>query len=149
MRVTCYTDASWSERDGGAWAVWIRSDAGRIVRQGLCPPWVRDSTLAELSAIYAALYLSVRAWGGAVREVLVVSDSRDALRFAAEDTPPARGQRARALQRKIRELAEAHGVVLLGRWVKAHQRGTADTAAYLNNECDRLAKRRRRAGRKA
>jgi hypothetical protein len=149
MRVTCYTDASWSEREGGAWAVFVHSEAGRIVQEGLCPPWVRDSTLAELSAIYAAVYLSVRTWGDAVREVVVVSDSRDALRLAGEGTPPARGQRARGLQRKIRELAATHRLSIHCRWVKAHQRGALDTAAALNRECDRMAKRRRRAGRKA
>ncbi len=143
MHVTCYTDASFSTRQGGAWAVWVRSDRGRIVRRGRCPAWVRDPNLAELAAIYAGVYLALTRWRGSVRHVLVRSDSQWAVAVAAgEATKPPR-KPARRLQRKLRALVEEHGASLECRWVPGHRPRQESTAAYLNDACDRLAKEAR------
>src|SRR5438309_4046837 len=78
MWVTAYTDASYrpisrerrrAERAAGipshpgGWAVWVRSDLGRIVRNGPCPDFVHDSNSAELYAVYMAVKLTIETWG--------------------------------------------------------------------------------------
>ncbi|MCG8424032.1 MAG: RNAse HI domain-containing protein [Proteobacteria bacterium] len=136
--VTCYTDASWSPRKGGGWAVWLRSGQGRIVRRGPCPPYVTSSYEAELAAIFAGIYLAANAWGALVRGITVYSDCRAALEILTPEARPARAMAGR-LQGKIRGLLNRYAVELETRWVKGHQPISAGTAAYLNRQCDRLA----------
>jgi ribonuclease HI len=148
MWVTAYCDASFArvgrERHGG-WAVWLRSSAGRLTRQGVCPPWVRDSVAAELAAIFAAVHLSVVTWRG-VAGVLVCSDCQPALDLAAfQRTATAGG--SRRLQERLRALTITHEVAIHMRWVKGHRRPSAGTSAFLNDWCDRSAKASRRAKR--
>ena len=139
--VTCYTDASFTRRAGG-WGVWLRSARGRIVRQGACPPYVKSSDQAEMAAIFAGIYLAHRAWGAAVRGLVVYTDSQAAIGFLSKEAPRARVQRkapgVMRLREKIQALAEEHGIELDLRWVKGHQR-TNTVRAYLNQQCDRLA----------
>src|SRR5262245_50108102 len=104
MWVTCYTDASFSRRQGGAWAVWLRSAEGRIVRSGACPDYVRDATGAELCALYAGVYLAVTGWPGLVRGILLRSDSQDALRLSAADARRAKNRSHRRVQDLLRQL---------------------------------------------
>jgi ribonuclease HI len=146
MWVTCYTDAS-LDKHAGAWAVWIRSSHGRIVRSGACPPYVKDSNAAELAAIYAGIHLALRAWPGETRGILVCSDSQVALRLASPAAPIASGKRQdfRRLQLKIRAAVAAARVELKTRWVKGHRSPKSDTTAYLNHQCDRFAYRHRAA----
>jgi ribonuclease HI len=147
--VTLYTDASYSPHKGGAWAVWLRSTRGRIVRSGRCPNYVRNSNDAEFAAIYAGIYLAICAWGREVTGVLVRSDSEGALALARSAARPARTRRMRGLQTKLRRLVEPSQVELELRWVKGHQPKSASTAAWLNGYCDRLARKRRRETRPA
>lgn len=148
MSVTCYCDASWSKQTGGAWAVWIRSQEGRIVRHGRCPKYVKTSSDAELAAIYAAMYLAVRTWGRRVGKVLVRGDCQSALAVALEapDDRPGRYATTR-LQYRIHELIRMNGIKVETRWVRGHQEPSKSTAAYLNHQCDVLAWKTRRAGR--
>jgi ribonuclease HI len=142
MWVTCYTDASYSDRDGGAWAVWLRSDRGRIVRSGTCPQYVTDSTCAELSAIFAGVFLAVRTWPD-THALLVCSDSQSALALAHPEAKRARKAANRKLQDKLQELLRQRKIELCFRWVKGHQPARAGTAAWLNRSCDKRARRAR------
>lgn len=144
MWVTCYTDASFTKRTGGSWAVWLRSERGRVVRSGKCPSYVRCSSAAELAAIYAGVFLAVREWGPSVRGLWLRSDSQDALRLADAAARPPRNPGLRILQQKLRTLVADHDLSLECRWVKGHQPRTASTAAWLNVQCDKLARRRTR-----
>ena len=143
MWVTLYADASFSPKDGGGWGVWIRSERGRIVQRGKCPPYVLSSGAAELCAIYVGVHLALRAWGAEVRGVFVRSDSQEALLCAMPTAPLARNDAMRRLQRRLRALLGS-GVELHTRWVKGHQGAARGTAAYLNTAVDRLARRGRK-----
>jgi ribonuclease HI len=142
--VTLYADASFNRAQGGAWAVWLRSARGRIVRSGKCPPYVRDANSAELAAIYAGVYLACRAWPQVVRGLLVRSDSQTALRLTEPSSDLSKNPASRALQRKLRALVGAKKLVVQCRWVQGHQPKKRSTAAYLNGACDARAKGARR-----
>ncbi len=143
MWATCYTDASFTER-ASAWAVWLRAEDGRMIRHGPCPPYVHDSTGAELAAIYAGVVLATRRWGRSLEGVWVRSDSRGALDLARPGSKTARVESHRRLQAKLHSLIEARGVAIDCRWVRGHQALAAGTQAYLNRMCDRLAVRERK-----
>jgi hypothetical protein len=144
MWVTCYTDASYSPRKGGGWAVWLRCDQGRLIREGRCPGYVKNSTHAELAAMFAGVLLALRSWGRQVEGITLHSDSRGALAALDSKAPLARKDRAvRRLQEKLRALSSAHELSLEGRWVKAHLPATTSTAAFLNGKCDQAARRAR------
>jgi len=144
MWVTAYCDASWSRRQRGAWAVWLRSNAGRLARHGACPGYVIDSVSAELAAVFAAIHLSVAAWGDRVKGVLVCSDCQTALELTDVDRPLSRNKAIRRLQQRIRALVKASTLALRRRWVRGHRPSSMGTTAFLNNWCDRAARRARR-----
>jgi ribonuclease HI len=139
LLVTCYTDASFSESRGARWAVWLRSDEGRIVRSGRCPDYVVTSTNAELSAILAGVHLALSRWV-ATRVILVRSDCKTALALA-DGSGRARDPAAQRLHGKIQGLLARAGVEIRCGWVKAHQPSATSRAAFLNNACDRLARK--------
>lgn len=150
MWVTCYADASYSRVDGGAWAVWMRGGAERLVKSGACPPYVRDSTAAELAALYAGAFLATQRWGPRVRVIAFRSDCSGALELADPQRPLSQNAACRRLQGKLRELVATHGLELHCRWVRGHQPIAQGTAAFLNARCDALARKSRRAaGRRA
>jgi ribonuclease HI len=141
MWVTCYTDASFDGHTG-AWAVWIRSSRGRIVRSGACPPYVKDSNAAELAAIFAGIHLALREWPGKVRGILICSDSQVALSLASPEASLVTSEKNpsfRRLQLKIRTALADAQVELQTRWVKGHRSPKSGTTAYLNHQCDRFA----------
>lgn len=144
MWATCYADASFS-RKRGAWGVWLRCERGRIVRNGTCPPYVKDANAAELAALFAGMYVATSTWSPALRGISLRSDSQAAIALADPSVKLARRDSYRRLQTKIRELVLAHSLELDLRWVRGHQPIANGTIAYLNRECDRLAKRARRA----
>jgi ribonuclease HI len=121
---------------------------GRAVHRGTCPLYVRDSNAAELSAIYAGIYLACRIWPSTTG-VLVCSDSQSALAAAVLAAPLSSDPAMRRLQQRLRELANREHLQLHFKWVKGHQRVSASTSAWLNNQVDRLAGRTRRAARSA
>jgi ribonuclease HI len=142
--VTVYADASFNPVEGGGWGVWVRSERGRFVRRGKCPPYVKTSGEAELAAIYAGVCLALRAWKGEVRGFFVRSDSQEALFHAVPAAPLSRAPAVRRLQQKLRELLGPR-IEVHAKWVKGHQKPSNGTAAYLNAACDKLAKRGRRS----
>lgn len=137
---TLYADASWGHRSGkGGWAVWIASDAGRIIRAGPCPAYCSDANDAELVAIFAGLHLIATHWP-TYRTVLVRSDSQDALNRLRRPSPPRRP----AMQPLAAKLED-----LLGRfedvqpfWVRGHQ-GTGTRPGYVNDKVDELSRQAR------
>ncbi|MCU0691584.1 MAG: hypothetical protein MUF54_09295 [Polyangiaceae bacterium] len=144
MFVTCYTDASYSPAAGGSWAVWLRSDQGRLVRSGPCPDWIGDSVAAELAAIFAGIYLAVRTWGPTVKTVLVRSDCQAALGLADCTAQLSRRPPLRRLQERTRAAVARGGICLMLRWVPGHQSARSSTWSWLNVRCDRLAKEARK-----
>lgn len=148
MWVTSYTDASFERKAGGAWAVWLRSDAGRAVHRGACPPYVRDSNAAELSAIYASVYLACRIWPSTTG-VLICSDCQSALAAAEPSAPLSWASAIRRLQQRLREVVNTEHLELRFKWVKGHQSANTSTSAWLNNQVDHLAGSTRRAARSA
>jgi len=143
MWVTCYADASYSKRKGGGWAVWLRSDQGRVVRDGHCPAYVKSSIHAELAAIYAGMFLAVCTWGEHVEGITVNSDSSVALDLVDCHADLSADPSARRLQERIRALVEKRSLKIERRWVKAHRDPEVGTAAYLNHQCDRRARKAR------
>lgn len=145
MNVTCYADASWSKKTGGAWAVWLRSDAGRLVRGGQCPSYVKGSAQAELAAIFAGMFLAVRHWGAEVGSILICSDCVSALDAIDPEAPLSKRKDVRRLQGRVRALVQEHGLRVETRHVRGHQDPDKNTPSFLNTQCDRIANRTRRA----
>ncbi|MEI7891749.1 MAG: ribonuclease H family protein [Myxococcales bacterium] len=144
MLVTLYTDASYSQSRGSGWAVWLRSNRGRIVRYGECPPYVSSSHDAELSAIFAGVYLARSSWPDATR-ILVCSDCKGALDQIAAHLTRARHSSTARLLTKIDKLVAGSGVTLDCRWVKGHQNPSNGVGAWLNVRCDALSRLGREA----
>lgn len=144
MLTTLYCDASFCPHtNAGGWGVWLRSDRGRIVRGGKCPDYVRHPYEAELTAIFAGIWLAKKQWPE-TETVLVRSDCRDALALVQGTDPTydpdaGRHRGSRALCAKIRELRQATGLRTIQRWVKGHQAGD-DPPAWLNRTVDEIAR---------
>jgi len=145
MWVTLYADASFSPSDGGGWGVWLRCERGRIVRRGKCPAFVKNSSEAELAAIYAGMSLALREWGNDVRGFQVRSDSQEALLqlHVVTGARLSRLPRVRRLQMQLKALL-GPDIGIETKWVKGHRDPSSGSAAYLNDACDRLAKRGRK-----
>ena len=147
MKTTLYTDASVDThtRTGG-WGMWAKSDIGRIVRGGVIhPKFCGDSTHAEMAAVFAGLHVVLRAWGDDLTEVLVRSDNNTVTRLlSSEGTRMRCYRRHPELKDLVDRITEKLGdkVRLIPAWVKGHQTGWS-TPAYVNDECDRQARRYR------
>jgi hypothetical protein len=123
--------------------VWLRTEHGRLKRSGACSDSIRTSTNAELAAIAAGIQLALRTWGDTVQVIDVRSDCRAALAIA-EGTGRARNATALQLHERIQRQLRQHAVELRCGWVKAHQPSGASRAAFLNNQCDAMARGRPR-----
>lgn len=144
MWVTAYCDASFSPAQGGAWAVWLTSAEGRVVKRGSCPNYVHDSNAAELAALFAAVFLGCRAWPGKVKGIVLRSDSQSALYHATPTAKLARNDSLRRLQTRLRALQQEFEVVIETQWVRGHQPRSTSSQAFLNGACDELANKTRR-----
>lgn len=138
MWTTLYTDASfYPDSKQGGWAIWARSELGRMIRSGSCPQYVVDSNDAELCAMYAGIYLVGKHWPQTER-ILICSDSTTALSLLKYRERSSREVPAR-LQGLVQGVCSQHGFKLVPRWVKGHS--SANTIqAYLNNKCDEFAR---------
>lgn len=138
MLTTLYCDASFcpTTRVGG-WAVWLRSDKGRLIESGTLPGYIEESFEAELAAIYAGVYRAVTRWPE-TEAVFVRSDCETAfIKLDRPDTTWRPG--AVRLVEKVLGLRDEHKIRLVKGWVKGHQRGHS-TEAYLNRRVDHLAR---------
>ena len=146
MLTTLYCDASFCPHHlVGGWAIWLRSEQGRIVEDGPTPDYCDQSNEAELAAIYAGIYRTSKRWP-TTTAILVRSDCQTALELMDKKYRP-RSRGAHRLASKIHRLQEEGGFRLIPRWVKGHQRGNK-TDAWLNNKVDELARKVMEAERK-
>lgn len=134
---TLYTDASWCQDLGGAWAIWLRSEKGRIVQSGKCPPEIFDPTLAEFYAVLMGVQIASKAW--AAQAVLINSDCMAVVQGLGSKYRWSSSKAVRRLQDKILRT----GPLLRTKHVKAHTRGQ-DIRSYLNRQVDRLANQARK-----
>lgn len=139
--VTVHADASFGNGKGG-WAVWVKTLQGRVVRSGVCPEYVKHSGHAELSAIYAGIYVAVTAFPSC-NGVLVRSDCFGALRDLERRTEASGDEAVQRLRDKIIEALGPRWLRI--KWVKGHGDGNK-VESYVNNTCDRLARRARKSG---
>lgn len=142
MLVTLYCDASWlPEHNVGGWAVWLRSEQGRVIRSGTTPDYCTMAFEAELAAVFAGIHLARRHWND-TSKVIVCSDCEQALWLMTGRLSPSRYASSRLMSRIRKESKE---IRLVPKWVKGH-RVTGGTDAYLNRRVDQMA---RKAARKA
>ena len=136
---TLYCDASFCPHQlVGGWAIWLRSEQGRIVEDGPIPDYCTQSHEAELAAIYAGIYRTVKRWP-MTEAILVRSDCQTALELMGQKYRP-RSRAAHRLVGKVQKLKTHHNLRLIPRWVKGHQTAKK-TDAWLNNKVDELARK--------
>lgn len=143
--VTVYSDASWGE-GGGAYGLWLKSDWGCWVGRDKSPPWVHGSNCAEMDGLYAGMRIAMQRWGHhGVVGVLFCCDSQTALRWArGEGSAPKRPHDVRMVN-LFRAWRDHYGIRIRTKWVRGHQDPNKSTAAYLNDQTDRLANAARKA----
>jgi ribonuclease HI len=107
---------------------------------------VKQSSEAELAAIFAGVHLAIEAWKPELRGVFVRSDALDVVHLL-HGKSRIRSPAMRRLHARLSELTEQHGVAISARWVKGHRNPKSGTSAFLNAACDRLAGQLRRAKR--
>lgn len=136
--VTLYCDASHSDRDGAGWSIWLRSDKGRIIRSGKCPPEIQDATLAEFYAAEMGVTIARDEMGA--EAVQINSDCQAVVNGLGSLYSWSRRKDIRKIQNRILRA----GVKLRTKHVKAHT-GGQDVRSYLNRRCDQAAKRVRKS----
>lgn len=129
---TLYCDASFSKEHGGAWSIWLRSEKGRIVRSGKCPPEIYNSLLAEFFAAYQGVAIARSEWE--TDGVQINSDCLAVVDGLGSGYRWSSNKDVRKIQDKILRL----GATLRTKHVKAHT-GLSDTRSYLNRKCDKFA----------
>jgi ribonuclease HI len=134
---TLYCDASFSPNDGGAWACWLRSDAGRDISKGICPPHIIDSNLAEMHAVLEGIVRARSIWGN-LAGILVKTDSQTAVNILKFRAPKHRRRDYAALQTHVVS-ALAPNVRIRMQWTPGHQHPDT-TAAWINDRVDNLAR---------
>jgi ribonuclease HI len=145
--ITLYTDASFHPKEGGGWACWLRSSLGRVVRQGVCPPEVRDNNLAEMHAIWMGITIGMETWAKAgIEGFHVKTDSTVAISVLKYGARPPRQHASKLYQERVRALLSPDIRIKLV-WVKGHQSGDG-VQAWLNNKVDSLSRDSRLKGSK-
>lgn len=145
MWVTAYVDASFHQADGGGWAIWLRSESGRVVDQGRCVAAV-DSLAAELEAIVVAVERALAEWPHTTG-VLIRSDCQGALALAnlKSRRAPTSKPHAALVERLRKAVLSGGGPVYLRlTWVKGHQNPKVGVQAYLNNAVDHRSRNARK-----
>lgn len=142
MWVTCYTDASWDQRERkGGWAYMIRSELGWFKKNGPTPRWVTCNNSAEMSAIVAGVYRAIREWPG-TQGVGVRTDSEIAihyLRYYPYDKEFRRQDWVR-IRRLLYGVLDEHECRIRFVHVKGHQPRHASDQAKLNGNVDYWAR---------
>lgn len=166
--LTLFCDASLDPAVGAAgWGAWAKRDAWRSGQTmgGVFKNLIYTSHEAELCAVANALSrLEADDAFVGVSTVMIQSDSVRAMQMILSRVPgsrtsdhgdscPVRRTRAKptALEKKaikrILDFAVEHGVGLVVRHVKGHQKG--DKRQWVNRQCDSIAKRHMREARAA
>lgn len=136
MWVTLYTDASVSPKLS-TWAIWARSEKGRIVEGGACPEHVTDSNVAELYAVQIGIETIVQQWSP-VTGIQINSDSLTVCNALYPWSTTHNNLHIRAVQDKIREFLASKTIRVRLKHVKGHQRPDG-VREYLNVRCDQIA----------
>lgn len=138
--VTVYTDASWCSPDKSGWSAWIRytEEPKRVIASGICPPGTKDSSIAELIAIYEGIMKALDTWPS-ITGVGVKSDCQIALRWADRSQKSDRRD-VRPLVKQLHKVLKKRNVRLRCSWVKGHQNDKS-VPTYLNNQVDALARK--------
>ena len=135
--VTVYTDASF--KDGvGAWACWIRSGKGRIVRSGSCPKDIKTSNQAEFYAVQQAFQI-IQAELPKTKGIFLNADSLLVVEKLPLNSKEIQGA-SKYQQRACHEILRFTNWQLKVRHVKSHQK-VNDSKTYLNSKVDELAKK--------
>jgi ribonuclease HI len=114
------------------WSVWLRSDRGRVVLKGECPPDIRDSTMAELYAAVQAVELAKQSWPE-TSAVLLNMDSTGAINKITGRV----GDSGKLLP-LLRRL-HSHGLKIRCKHIRGHRPSGDSVRTYLNQQVDKLA----------
>jgi len=140
MWVTAYTDASFRpEVNRGGWAVWLRSERGRVIRSGQCPSTIGDSMCAELYAIIMAIELTLAEWKD-TKGIQLNTDCKSLVHRLYPWSDPFTREDLEALRLHAREVTEAAGIRLRVKHVKGHSAGDG-TRTYLNDQVDKISRK--------
>jgi len=156
MWVTVYTDASYCHDTSVAtWSFWARSSAGRIVQDGPCPRFVRDSNAAEMMAIYKATVVVLQKWHNQeIEGLLFNTDSLNAIHYlkyksSVELNPQNKKKEYMRIRQELYVLLDKVDCKIKFKHVKGHQRKGKNVRTWLNNTVDERAKARLEKGRAA
>lgn len=147
--IGAYADASWdsnnSAKNLGGYAFWLRMPSRRVIRWGVTPPKVKNSSVAEAAAIFAAVAYA-RRYMHEVRGMTVKSDCKsivDAFKAKTSRDPVVHEWITRAYA-----FAAEYKIDLRFAWVPGHK-GDSSTQSYLNRAVDKhagVARRSRKSG---
>lgn len=136
MWVTAYTDAGF-KKGKGTWAIWLRSELGRVVECGKCPDFVDTSTSAELWAAWTAVLRARETWSS-TRGVLVNSDCLTVVEALRPDACKEYNRDSfSSVRRLVFEFLELHEMRIRTKHVRGHGNGK-NVRSYLNNQVDLL-----------
>ena len=145
---TIITDASWCPNThAGGWAAWVVNSGIRQKMSGELQKYV-SSFDAECAAITNGFFLAHKT-GLLVRKgkVIIQSDCTHALEVLIDQGRTSNP----AVSKMIAQLSEYHNLYkyeIESRHVKGHQDPSKDARTFVNNWCDREAKRHMREMRK-
>ena len=140
MWVTLYTDASFNGTEG-TWAIWLRSEKGRIVKSGKCPATVDDNNAAEMYAVLVGVTVALREWAvtDKIFGIQINSDSHVVCTALYQWSKPNRHPTIARIQTKIRAILTEQDIRVRAKHVRGHQRSD-NVRSWLNNRCDRMAR---------
>lgn len=141
--VTINTDAAFhSEFKVGAFAFWIVSDMGRVIKSGSLRDKVNNATEAELKCILNAFYtLKQQKWEG-IYKVILNTDSLNSIYILKEDSAKIKKYNLKygdAIRNKFNSMKVGLPLIEF-RHIKAHKT-TEIAKSWVNDWCDKNAKK--------
>jgi len=156
MWITLYTDASYCpSKNNSSWAMWAKSNQGKVKNSGMCPIWVTDNNAAEIFAVYVAIKALLKKWNNSeeakVDGIYVISDSKtvcEALKFWLPNKKPNKNKVIRRAESRLHSLLKEANIKVRISHIKSHSKYNEDTmnskaGHYLNASCDEMAKKMR------
>jgi hypothetical protein len=140
--VTLYCDAS-SDHQKSGWAVYLRSEKGRIIKHGKCPSGLVNSTGAEFYAVLMGIEIALAEWGK-FDGIFVNSDCTSVCRGLWPWSNASRNKDLAKIQNKIRKICADHGILVRTKHVKGHQNPKTGVRSFLNGKVDGLSRKSRK-----
>jgi len=152
--VTLYTDASW-QTDHGSWAFWAKSDHGRLTLSGMLPKDITDIFQGEIYAMCQGMHRALKRWPN-TKGFYINCDNKDAMRFLEdpymEKRPSGKAYHEVALRLKKSfdkmvfenpedEIFQVKKIDISFRHVKGHKNPKNSIRYWLNNWCDKEARK--------